>query len=344
MRTKYFFLITIIFVIAVSGESKTYTRVDSRIDTSNIGLVLKISLQRDTIWLGEPLILTSTLTNKSTKPIDITTFSYYETGLTLFWPSGEHKFYGKGFLYSRVAPWVGKFSTKLSPMDSIYWRELVWLENFGSLESLEDFAPGRYRIKGTFNYDMTSINKDTIRKRIFIHAVRVINRLSDSISFILANRPELIKTIKPIREYLKNYFYWNEASLDEIRREKKDTVSGEVLADYLYQYLLKTKRSNSQFVFYADYLLPTIASLINYRKKSAIILADEFMKNYPDSTLSEEMAFRKGRLIKREWYKKPECDSVMEEWLKPVFQKYPKNAYRFAFELGRNLNDSENKK
>lgn len=341
MRIKYLFLIIIIFAAIVFGQSKTYTRVDSRIDTSNIGLVFKISLQRDTIFLGEPLILTSTLINKSTKPIDITTFSYYETGLTLFWPSGEHKFYGKGILYLRVAPWVGKFSTKLSPMDSIYWRELLWLENFGSLESLEDFAAGRYRIIGTYNYDMTFADKHTIRKRIFIHSVRVINRLADSISFILAHSPELIKTIKPIHEYLKNFFYWDGNSVDDIRRERRGKVSSGALADYLYQYLLKIKLSDSLFITFADYLLPAVTNLINYRKKKSISLADDFIEKYPDSPLSEEMAFWKGRLIEQQLHEKPEFDSLMTSWLKPVFQKYPKNAFRFAFELGRNLNESE---
>jgi len=302
MRIKYFFLTTIIFAVTVFGQP--------RVDTSNIGLVLKISLQRDTIRLGEPLILTSTLINKSSKSIDISTFfSDYGIGLTLLCPSGDKKLYRVGISYSRIATSIAGLNTiKLAPMDSIYWRKLYWLENFGAPESLEDFAPGWYRIIGTYLYYISFIDKHSIS-----------NRISDSTSFILTYNSQLIKTIKPIREYLNNFFWWDGHFLADMRRKQRGIVSGEALADCLYQYLLKIRRLNSPFILYADYLLPTIVSLIKYRKKRAIILADEFMKKYPSSPLSEEMAFYKGRLIERELVKKPEQDSLMEVWLKPCF-------------------------
>jgi hypothetical protein len=318
VRMKYFFIPVIIFAVAVFGQS--------RVDTSNIGLVLKISLQKDTIWIGEPLIVTSTLINKSSKPIEIMPIDAHSitecgiAGFMLVEPSGERNFYHIGIHIDRVGPIAGFNNKKLLPSDSIYWRKLYWLENFGAPESLEGFAPGRYRIIGTYLYYMYFIDK---------HAIR--NRLSDSISFILSYNPKLIKVIKPIREYLKNFFWWDGHFIDAVYKKGKRIVSGESLAECLYQYLLKIRRLKSSFILYADYLLPTIASLIKYRRKRALILADEFMKKYQGSPLSEEMAFCKGRLIECAFAKKPEQDSVMEVWLKPVFKQYPNNAYRFAF-------------
>lgn len=244
------------------------------------------------------------------------------TGSILVEPSGKHVPYGIGrprFMTILVA---GFNTKKLLPSDSVYWRELLWLEKFDESKKLEDFSPGRYRVINNYNYDVSFDDKHTVR-----------NSLYDSTSFILSYNSGLIETIKLIPEYLKNFFWCKDKDkfVESMPRKLKGVVSPEALVEYLYQNLLKIRRLKSPFTLYADYLLPDIASFIKYRRKRAIILADEFMKKYPSSPLCEEMAFLKGKLIIWELPIKPERDSIIEVWLKPIFKQYPKNAYRFAF-------------
>jgi hypothetical protein len=312
MRFKYFFITVIIFAVAVFGQS--------RVDTSNIGLVLKISLQRDTIWIGEPLILTSTLINKTSKPIKVpahSSINLQQFGFIdhiLVEPLGKIRF------YKIIGSWLSVRTDRIEVIrawknlilagDSIYFRELLWLENFDGFTPLESFPAGNYRI--ILKYNLTN---------------KII--LSDSISFVMAYNSDLIKSIKPIQSYLRSIFLGDEELMNFFHIKRP--INSEVKAESFYVRISKIRKTYIPFAIYADFLLPTIASLTQKRVEKALLLADEFMKKYTYSPLSEEMAFIKGRLIINEFKDKPELDSVIEEWLKPVFKKYPKNAYRFAF-------------
>jgi hypothetical protein len=320
---KYLFLITIIFVFTVFGQS--------RIDTSNISLVLKIYLQKDTVCLGEPLILTSTLINKSSKPIVIRAEpadGFQEIGLvgqTLVDPSGKSQGYRIGIHASSLWPLLKMQKKSLPPGDSIYWRKLLWLENFDPSVNLEDFALGQYQIIGKYYHEFDDESMH-IRQKIFC----------DSISFVLAYQSNLIVAIKPIRSELKNLFWYDGIAIDAIEKNNKVIVSRTARAENFFKHLLKIRNLDTPFTIYADYLLPAIAEKTKKREKEALTMAEEFMKKYASSPLGEEMAFCRGKLLE-----KAGRETEMNEWLKPIFKRYPKNAFRFAFELGRNLNESE---
>ncbi len=288
---------------------------------TKLNLSLRISIQRDTIWIGEPILMTAVLINKSSEPIYILPASadamqiYGIVGQILVEQGGNRRAYKIGIQSSIAYPLPKSMSEKIMSGDSIYWRKLLWLENFGSPINLEDFSSGLYKIIYRYFYATRENNMQIVRETI-----------SDSISFILAQNPIITQSIHPIRDYLKNLFWWNGGSIDGIWDKGKCIISRHTRAESLYQFLMKIKNINTPFTIYAEYLLPTVAGLTSNRKVEAVALADTFMKKYQGSFLDEEMAFWRGRLLDR-----AQQDSKMNEWLKPVFNQYPKNLKRYVY-------------
>lgn len=259
-------------------------------------LIYKIDVVKDTIYIGEPIIVKCKLINEGSREVEILAYcgedllTYDYSAFYLHNPNNNKEYKYGVFEHADLFASPRRFL--LAPKDSIYFYTILcWDGNNGfTYLKYDNPDPGFYKIRSTYlklESNVDSFYADTIlteEKEIFEQVVPIIDEFwgwpygteRETTKKILETFPSVIKKEKSILAPFCHYMLWWKSFDDE----------------------------------------PQVESL-----------ADEFFKKYPNSPLSEKLAFDLYRYYA--WHKKDieKGKTIVLEALK----KYPDNLQGYRY-------------
>jgi len=278
---------------------------------SNLALAqrfaFKISLQSDTLVIGEPLIVKRKLINL-TKTVQ--KYRLPELGLDveggrtkvfLQIPTGKE--YYLSFSRKVLLSSPTRFDT-IAPKDTVYGISTVWWGNFwdenGNRIPIEDLPSGKYKLKIVSEIPERWIPSHTEGVLIGKGKIPLISEIT-------------FWCIKPTEEDLRVL-----RELRKIEIEVFDYTGLQVSISRIRDIFKRAAESKSVFGKYAQYWYSLWAPT-----EQSIPLLEKFIAQYPDFPLTEEasfaIAFRYNRLGEK---------SKAKEMLLKAIQKYPKYILR----------------
>ena len=264
------------------------------------------SLLKDTVRIGEPLLVTCVLKNPTADTqyipatVPVQTFDLGSAHYSLLDSQGR-SFWQKAYqaidgtiLSSRCVP--------VAPGDSVYWHDLVSLDHYyvadtGPTKWFTQ-SPGSFRLVVAVSLPEYAAG-DPFPKRGFSFA--------DTLPFSMVLDSVLSSRIKPYSEVLSHGLW----SLFFTVRQPMDS----------FVMLLTPRPVEFDVTYpYLEYLIPHALSQVKGRSSEAIPEARHFTESHQGHPLSEEMAFDMWEFLRRSGFRASQ-DSLAQVLLKT----YPRN-------------------
>lgn len=288
-------------------------------------LFLRIGVQKDTIIIGEPIIIKCTLVNKGNADTKI--WSAMFDGLltnrcmafSLYTPANNHHYNYNVFTYANTL----KVPDFILPMrDSVYfYAMLCWAGELGGFANNDDtltdpltyseLEPGTYKISASYQ----------------LPGLQVSSNLDSFVGAYMSN--EEIGLYLYVGSIINNFFGWpynfNNEDLDTIVNQLQKYVEKEAHRDYIGHdtatAYIPPYKENSIFTQYCLYILAYCSP-----RSTRIQNCHTFLRKYPDGPLSEQLTFWNARAhfdIKQK--------SHAMEYLWRLQVKYPDNITGFLY-------------
>jgi len=256
--------------------------------TSAIGLAKKSAsagqvefttvLVRDTVRVGEPLLVTCVVRNvtSDTQFVPITTPDILQSCGVYDVVDASGLSFGLKPWSAFWLSWSSSSSMSVPPGDSIYWHQLLPLDHYYRYVDRKQIqlqqVPGNYGLVTRLALPVFAAGDDfPIRGE---HLT-----FTDTTRFVLRSDPKLSRFIKPYREALSIGLWtcFATAQPEQMRRVWKSLASRPASADGSYPYL--------------EYVTAHALSVIRGGSPDAITEGRRFTTKYADHPLAEEMAF-----------------------------------------------------
>jgi len=234
-----------------------------------------INIVEDTVLIGEPIIVKCEITNTGSKATEI-----YASGSTCLLQSGKVEFHlhipgtNREYRYHvyenfTIANPVPEFI--LQANESIYFYiTLCWSGALGGWSfredtmydhlTLEKLEPGNYRIESRYS----AAHKLLISNQDSCYAVNV---------------PEdEAEVFGKIGNLIDKYYNWPEHLVRDDRPRALEIFPGVI-------------EGNSVFAYYCHYILCEISFLKEHMDQNTLTIADDFLRKYPHTPLTEKLSF-----------------------------------------------------